>query len=92
MGHRRGSRPLARPGATGPFAAQRRARRAPRRLTAPPLLPAAAPVRASPRIPRRLVKYVESTAEPFADGGKDGSTPNPWRESTVATGGCCAVS
>ena len=45
-----------------------------------------------PRSPRarRLVKYVESTPEPFAEGGKDGG-PNPWTQQVVGGQQCCVV-
>ena len=53
----------------------------------PPLPPH--PSRVSPP-PRRLVKYVESAPEPFAEGGKDG--PNPWTQQVVGAPQCCVVS
>ena len=51
-----------------------------------------APRRAAPPpLPRaRLVKYVESTPEPFAEGGKDGGT-NPWTQQVVGGTQCCVV-
>jgi len=39
--------------------------------------------------PRRLVKYVESTPEPFAEGAKDG--PNPWTQKASGAPTCCTV-
>lgn len=54
------------------------------------VLPPLAPPRSHPRShPRRLVKYVESTPEPFAEGAKDG--PNPWTQKASGAPTCCAV-
>ena len=56
------------------------------RLTRPPARPAARPPA------RRLVKYVESTPEPFTEEGSNNlENPNPWTQQVVATA-CCVVS
>jgi hypothetical protein len=79
----------------GRASARTRARaRRPRKLGAPPAKTfISAPHRPSPAtsrfLPRRLVKYVESTPEPFAEGAKDG--PNPWTQKASGAPQCCSI-